>query len=379
MKKNGKNKEGFAARLLEALTLASKINGRSCLPILEGILLEGDGKTVVVTKNMIGIAWTKSIPGNLKGRYVVKMKDLMKILPLFEDEVKFSKVEGFVEVSGGKRKFKMPSFEPDDYPVQAFEILNKGFEFPLNMRYAEPVIAEADKYASDDEARPYINGIWVTVVRSGKMLIEATDGHRLFRQTVFFNSVLPLGPDVKFQIPKKHVKAILQLLEGKLVAVHVEGQDVVIDVGGGERLYFKSTDAVQPPFDGVIPKANPTKITFGTEELAAALETMKAVEDNRYKTVKVEAVQVRAILSTRNIDTDVSAEETVDCQIDSIVTKEVTFGLNRQYFSDMLDSFDGSSSITLNVGEKNDKGDVLDGIVVEQKGRVVVVMPVRLD
>jgi len=352
------------------------VEKRNTLPILANVLIDSTGSEVVLTATDLEVGIRKTCRGKVArpGSITVNARKLYEIVrELPADELTLRSGEGgWVEVVGGKSRYRMVSMDPKEFPSipASTPIAKKG---GVVMTLAAPVLSEMIEKTlfavSTDETRLSLGGVFAETVEKGRIRMVATDGHRL--------SLIERGvPGVELRpgviLPRKGLVEAKRLLEegGEDVTFSISGNLARIERAGVE-LFMRLIEGEFPDYRQVIPKESKRRVRVDREPLFGALRRVSILSSERSRGVKLRLQPGILEVLTTNPDIGEAAEEMeVDYGGD-----EFAIGFNARYLLDVLNVAGGTGSVEIGLTD-----DVSPGILrlEEDEGYSYVVMPMRL-
>ena len=207
--------------LINGLSVVSKSNNRTTMPILDGVLLEAyQGKLKLITNDLeIGSEHTLNCEVIKEGSTVVDMKMLNEIIRKIADEkLEIEVKDNLFILKSINGIFKLAVMNPNEYPkLPIFDIQNS---VTLEQKDLKEMIKRTIFSISSDENRPIYNGALLKV-ENNIVTIVAIDGFRLsLRKKISRKEI----NDFKCIIPGKVLSELLKVLtdeEEKYVKIGV--------------------------------------------------------------------------------------------------------------------------------------------------------------
>lgn len=333
--------------LLKSLShVQSAVERRNTVPILGNVKLAADqaGKRLMLTTTdmELEINETLSVEVNSGGATTVPAVTLFEIIRKMPDKskVEFTLNEGgtTVSVKAGRSNFRLSCLPAADFPELGAGEYSSEFKIPANVLRT---LIDKTKFAmSTDEARHYLNGIYIHAMDvNGVMMLRAaaTDGHRLAR----FEMPLPSGAEdmPAIILPRKAVAEIRKLSEDS-------GDAITIAISPNKaRFTFNQVilttrliDGTYPEYDRVIPKDNNNIVEVDPKALTAAVDRVSTISD-KTRSVKLSVEGKTMTLSTQSADSG-SATEEVEVNNDST---QIEIGFNARYLLDCSTLIEGDA------------------------------------
>lgn len=352
------------------------VEKRNTLPILANVLIESTGNEIVLTATDLEVGIRRSCKGKISRPGTVtlnarKLYEIVRELP--SDDLTLRSGEGgWVEVIGGKSRYRMVSMDPKEFPSipASTPVAKKG---GVAMTLAAGVLAEMIEKTlfavSTDETRLSLGGVFIESIDKNLVRMVATDGHRLsFIEREIAG--VELRPGVI--LPRKGLVEAKRLLEDS------EG-DVTFSLAGnlarveraGVELFMRLIEGEFPDYRQVIPKESKRRVRVDRELLFGALRRVAILSSERSRGVKLHLQPGTLEVVTTNPDIGEAMEE---IEVD-YAGDEFSIGFNARYLLDVLGI--GSVTGTVEIGLTDE---VSPGIIrlEDDEGYSYVVMPMRL-
>ncbi|MDP1819399.1 MAG: DNA polymerase III subunit beta [Acidimicrobiales bacterium] len=311
--------------LVEALGSAGRAAaGRgTSLPVLSGVRVELSGNQLRLTGTDLELTITAEVAVSGGGDGVVILpgrlaSDIVRALPAGSVEVEVDDDEA--RISAGRSEFSLRVLPADEFP----RLPEPGGD-PVTLASAElaTALAQVVRAASTDDARPVLTGVLLAAEAAGLRLV-ATDSYRLAIRDLPGTTVLAEGQHVL--VPSRALQELARVLtSGDTLSVRLGERDASFEVGG-TRLTTVLIEGEFPPYERLIPQAQPNRLTVGREALLEAVR--------RVKLLAREATPVRLAMSSEGLELvaitqDVGqAHETLDAKFEGT---ELTVAFNPEY------------------------------------------------
>src|SRR5215470_15192065 len=331
--------------LLRCLYLVQGVvEKRSSLPILSHVLIEGLEETVSLgaTDLEIGIRQQCKAIVKKSGAMTTDARKLYEIVRELPPErlVLRSSGEGWVEVSSGRSRFRMASFDPKEFPAITPAGTAEEKKSPVSVALPGKTLGDMIEKtlfaASPDESRPNLSGVYLEALSTGKLRMVASDGHRLaiIERDVGLKNA-ESWPHVI--LPRKgliEARKLLEKDEGETdFALH--GPTAVLKKGTTE-LSMRLVEGDFPDYQQVIPKEKKITVSFPREAFLSAIRRLLVLTTERARGVKLQMEKDKMIISVNTPDLGEGVEE-----IESENTGEnLIIGFNGRYLTEMLNVLD---------------------------------------
>lgn len=355
----------------------SAVERRNTVPILGNVKLAADqagNRLLMTTTDMeLEINENLSVKVSAGGATTVPAVTLFEIIRKMPDG---SQVELALDASGttvtvkaGRSQFRLSCLPAADFPELGSGQFACEFKMPANV--LRTLIDKTRFAMSTDEARHYLNGIYIHQmdVNGVKMLrAAATDGHRLSR----FEMPLPAGAEdmPAIILPRKAVGEIRKLID--------EGGDAITVALSPNKARFSFNQAIlttrlidgsYPEYDRVIPKDNKNIIKVDPKALTAAVDRVSTISD-KTRSVKLTVDAKTLTISAQAADAG-SATEEVEISNDNTT---IEIGFNARYLLDCSTLIEGDACVV-------SFADLAAPVIVQDSGDpsvLYVLMPMRV-
>ena len=266
-------------------------------------------------------------------------------------------------ISAGRSKFNLQTLPADEFP----KLGNNEFDHTTTISAdVFSTLLQKTKFAmSTEEARYYLNGVYLHNDDAGDLIAVATDGHRLAKMThtgdVDVSGII---------IPRKTVDRLAKMLEDVEGDVTLETSETKLRVtGDGFQIVSKVVDGTFPDYTRVIPQNLEHTMSVDAKEFSAASGSVAAVADNKSRAVRLVVSADTCALIGRGAVGDAESEVSVEYDGDPL-----EIGFNSAYLADMM-SQAGGGVVRMMLGKPGDPALVRFDECSEFVG---VVMPMRV-
>ena len=312
--------------LVEALGSAGRAAaGRgTSLPVLSGVRVELTGDQLRLTGTDLELTIAVEVPVSGSGDGVTVLpgrlaSDIVRALPAGSVEVEVDADEA--RISAGRSEFSLRVLPADEFPR-----LPEPAGEPVTLAATDltGALTQVVRAASSDDARPILTGVLLAAHEGGLRLV-ATDSYRLAIRDLPGTTVLSEGQHVL--IPSRALQELSRVLSGdESLTVRLGARDASFEVGG-TRLTTVLIEGEFPPYERLIPQAQPNRLTVGREALLEAVR--------RVKLLAREATPVRLSMSADGLELvavtqDVGqAHESLDAKFEG--AEGLTVAFNPEY------------------------------------------------
>jgi DNA polymerase-3 subunit beta len=356
--------------LLKPLNLvAGVVERRQTLPILSNVLLALEGNQLSLTGTDLEVELTGRVQTDsvgVDGEITVPARKLVDICKQLPDGtlMEFTAEEGKLLIKAGRSRFTLATLAASDFPLVDDAQGDKVIDLP--QKALRRLIDRTAFAMAQQDVRYYLNGMFLEI-RSGRLRMVATDGHRLALCTAP-DSVD--SDDASLIIPRKGVLELARLLEGESAVKVVIGTNHLRAVNETFTFTSKLIDGKFPDYERVLPKSPDKSVVGDRLALRQAFSRTSILSNEKYRGVKLSLSTDLLKITANNPEQEEAVEEVaVDYQGDTL---EV--GFNVTYLLDVLGVLD-SESVRLSLSDSASSALLEEA---EAGDSMYVVMPMRL-
>lgn len=349
------------------------VERRTTVPILSNVLLKAEGEHLTLTSTDLEISIVESVPAFVErpGQCTAPARTLHEIVRKLRDgapiELEYNSVTGQLILLCGKSDFSFPALPVEEFPMIQRDRLPCNFSIPAKDLYA---LFDRSRFAmSSEEARYYLNGVYLHVVNGHELRAVATDGHRLAKVTMS----VPKGAEALkgVIVSRKAVTEVLKLLQDSVLDVDVSLSDTQITFTIGDAyLTSRLVDGTFPDYEPVIPKANDKVLTMPVKLFTEAVDRIATVASDREKGIKL-------ILSDNNLkmlSTAAGAGSGHEELTVNYVNDNVEIGFNARYLLEIAQQIRSNEAEVL----LSDAGSPVLVRDLNDKTSLFVIMPLKV-
>lgn len=310
------------------------VEKRTTIPILSNVLIEASGDRIQLTATDLELGIRCSCPARVQKEGsgtapVRKLLDYVRLLPDAEINVKFLENDWF-SLNCGRSRTRIAGISRESFP-ELPQMPEALAEIPIGVLSA--MIGRTIFAISAEESRFTLNGALLQL-RTGGMLMVATDGHRL-AHVDSGNTVSGVAANYRALLPRKAMGELLKLAQesGPEAVIRFAGDDNHLFFQIGERLLIsRKLTGNFPDFDRVLPKDHRYCVNLQRDEVKAAIERVAQFADERSRAIRMQIcpgeVKVFSSLSETG-----ESEESIPAEYDGT---SVEIGFNAQYLLDFM-------------------------------------------
>ncbi len=356
--------------LIKPLNLvAGVVERRQTLPILSNVLLSLEGNQLSLTGTDLEVELVGRVElasAGVEGEVTVparKLVDICKTLPE-GSEIEFTVEAGKATVKAGRSRFTLSTLPASEFP--SVEEGQGELSLQLPQALVKRLIERTAFAMAQQDVRYYLNGMLLEI-KSGRLRMVATDGHRLALCTA--PEAVDAG-DAAVIIPRKGVLELSRLLEGDENVRLVIGSNHVRASTEQYTFTSKLVDGKFPEYERVLPKSPDKSVIGGRIELKQAFTRTAILSNEKYRGVRLK-LSNDALEITANNPEQEQAEEVVNVEYQG---DNLEVGFNVSYLLDVLSVLDGNK-VRLSLADSASSALLEEA---ETGDSLYVVMPMRL-
>lgn len=367
--------------LLRCLYLVQGVvEKRSSLPILSHVLIEGREETVSLGATDLEIGIRQQCKAVVKKSGAVttdarKLYEIVRELPP-ERLILRSSGEGWVEVSSGRSRFRMASFDPKEFPAITPTVGTDEKKVAVSVALPGKILGEMIEKtlfaSSPDESRQNLSGVYLEAQPTGKLRMVSSDGHRLaiIEREAGISEVEAWPHAI---LPRKgliEARKLLEKDEDSETDLALHGATAVLKKGTTE-LSMRLVEGDFPDYHQVIPKEKKNFVSFPREEFLSAVRRLLVLTTERARGVKL---QIEKQKMTVSVNTPDLGEGTEELEVENN-GGDLTIGFNGRYLTEVLNVLDEGLKINLFL-----KDEVSPGLLQaeEDPDFSYIIMPMRI-
>ncbi len=321
--------------LLNGINIVQKaVSTKTTLPILEGILLNADGKFKLTGNDLeIGIECYVEADIRKTGSIVINSKmfgDIVRRLP--DAEVLIEVMENnLVIVECENSHFEIKGINPSGYPT--LPNVDKENILSLTQSDLKDMIRQTVFAVGTDENRPVLTGSLIEV-KSNELVFVSIDGFRLALRRKQINGDIA---DFSVIVPGKTLNEISKILQATddEVFIYNSNNQIVFDTQSW-RIVSRLIEGKFLNYNSLLNKEFETKIVINIKELQSSLERASLISMNDKNSPVKLFIGNDKIIITSNAELGAVREE-VKCDIEG---NNLEIGYNPAFLIDALKAID---------------------------------------
>ena len=362
---------GKAAIARELNLLQGVVEKKNVVPALANVMIETKAQSQIqLTATDIDVTLVTECAADVTkpGSIVIharKLFDIVRSLP--ESDIAFLKDENdWVRVTCGASHFRMAGIAKEHFPPTP-QAPSDGCLIPSAALNA---IISRTSFAITQEESRYALGGALLVLSGKKVLMVATDGHRLAMSGVEIESQLE---DVRVIIPKKALGELQRLTAGAEEPVEFSKDENHLFFKVGYRRFTSRVLSGQfPNYEMVLPKDNDKSVVLTTDGLTQTIRRVALMADERSHGVKLQLADNKLTVTSQTADLG-EARDVIPVEY---AGEPAVVGFNAQYLLEFLSAV-GEASLSLQLKDEQSPA-LLSPAGGGQYEYKYVVMPMRL-
>lgn len=247
----------------------------------------------------------------------------------------------------------MPYYPADEYPV-APEIVTPEHpvegtsplcRFQIGAQDLLSPVKQCRACVADDDLRPVMGTVCMEC-SIDKVIVAASDGHRLYKQVVeapgYMKQVgFPADQSAQLLVPKGAMASLIAAFSASgTLTVTADSRRILMQLGGA-TLNLSMIEGRYPNVDSVIPKDNPYKVQMSRESLKMTLRRISLSTDGatNYATIKSDGTSF-IVEASSDVDGRQGSERVAVQQTDAFLPSGFKIGMKISNIIDLLDLLD---------------------------------------
>ena len=274
-------------KLQEGLNaVTASIPVKTTLPVLANILVETTDRGIKLSGTDLDIAVSTEVAADVEASGAVtipakKLSEIARELP--PAPVKRAAVgEQRITLECGRSKFKLLGLPRDEFPT--FPSVRFDESWRIKSGDLQKLISHTSFAVSTEESRPILNGV-LWELRSDRMSMVATNGHRLARMTVPVTS--DSAPSNDLIVPPKALEQVRRLFPAEEELEIGRGENHIGFRSPFTAVYTRLIEGPYPNYEQVIPKDNDRIAVADKTALVSALKRMSVVASDQTHRIRL--------------------------------------------------------------------------------------------
>jgi len=313
----------------ELALLSGVVEARTTIPILSNVLLSTDGHRLNLAAADLERAISCGVDAEVieGGAITLPAKRLTEYVKACQAEEIAISVDdkNWATVKAGRSRSRMAGTSAESFPQSPESAVNS---FTINARAFMRLLNRVRIAISKEESRFALGGALVEG-RDGKLLVVATDSHRLAMAETVYHM------DFRFLITTMAITAYAKLADSSAGASEVaisQDENNIYFVVGGRTLVSRKLSGNFPDYKRVLPNHTITA-TVDRGAFGAAIGRVAQFADEWSKAIRVSVSAEGIAISAAQADLG-DASELIECEYSGDAPLE--FGFNGTYLSDFL-------------------------------------------
>lgn len=365
--------------LAHGLSIVSRaVSARSTLPVLANVLMATDEGRLRLSATNLELGITCWIPAQIseEGSITIPARTIVDLVGTFPpDNVTMALDERTqtLNLVCNSSVHDIKGIDAQDFPPIPVPDLTDGVE--LNLADFKEMIQQVAFAASNDEARPVLQGVKMEVTEN-EITLAATDGFRIsMRKETLSN---PVGQNFSIIIPARAMNELARIFSDQDKAVTMvvpKGRGQVIFHLKDAELVSQLIDGNFPDFRAILPKSAKTRTIISTPALLKACRQAEIIAREGNNVIRLDIVpdednhgQVKISAQTEETG---KSDIVVEANIDG---SALLIAFNVRFLCEVLDVVH-SPNVALETNANNSPGVIKP---VGDDNFVHVIMPMHL-
>jgi len=323
--------------LVSALTIVSRVIGKSVIPIVEMVKLSIDNDRLTLTGSNMEAFISHGMDikgGNFKRDIALQGANLINLLKALPDvpvnfHLEESKTHNEVAykllIEAGRGKYDIPVMNAEVYP--SLKESEEKQAFTLDSEILLNGISKTAFACSDDELKPALTGVY-TVISKGNISYVATNGHLLCIST----TPAPLELDTELIIPKRTMSLLASLPVDESIQISIQQENITFVVNDDTVVKSRLIDAKYIAYQQVVPQDNDYVLRANKSELMASLKRVNQFTNKANNLVVLQADQNQLTLHSSD-DIKGKSTEIIPCDY---THNAIRIGFSSDYLIDII-------------------------------------------
>lgn len=351
------------------------ISSNPAMPILDNFkfVVKDDLLTVTASDLQNTVVIYADVSADSDGSVCVPAKMLMDTLRNLPDlPVTFAiNDDEQVVITSQVGKYKLTGEDAADYPnLQDVE----GQMFDVNAHTFQDCVKQMVKFASSDDMKPNMNGVYFNVDTSGEMKFVATDGHRLSLYKV--DSEYDFGSmekSINCIIPRKSAGLLSRLKFSDTLTVSISESHISM-TSNDITIISRLIDEKFPDYENVLPANSDKTLTVDSSSFLSSVKRIAIYANRSTNQVRFKPAEGALEVSAEDLDFANDATERMSADFTG---EPIEIGFNSRFLIECLGVFK-SGRVEIKMTEPN-RAATITGLDDVDKGILMLVMPVMLN
>uniref|UniRef100_UPI003019DF16 DNA polymerase III subunit beta n=1 Tax=Oceanobacillus massiliensis TaxID=1465765 RepID=UPI003019DF16 len=269
--------------------VAKVVSSKDVMPVLTGILVEVKEDEIMLTGTNVTETISHCIPVDGESVVVIESgktvfpRQVVDIVKKLKKQVSFHfDGQGHTTIQSGKSTFQLNCLDAEEYPqIPKVDMKNPTIVFE-GIQFRDYVKRTAFA-ASENEARPILQGVLYDIIADEKLNLVCTDSHRLARiKHTVSNSV-----DARIVVPAKALDNAIKIFDlSREVHTFVNDSQLVFFRNGQKIYSTRLFEGNYPDTSRLIPGDYSSTMTINRKEFINALELIGGIANSAENTTR---------------------------------------------------------------------------------------------
>jgi len=353
-------------------TVLNVVPPKTTLPILSNVLLETDGSNLKIGATDLDLSISTRVPAqvNEEGAITVparKFAEMVRELPDMPVEIEVDGVKVVIRCDRGV--FRLVGVDKDEFP--ALPQIQDGKTVSVQSSVLQRLIRKTIFAVSNDETRPGLHGAYCRM-EGGKILMVATDGHRLAKASVLVEVADTVSDGII--IPPKALNNLARLVGDSAIPPQITvGENHIVFELEHTTLSSRLIEATYLDYQRAIPVSNNRILSVNRETLYSAVRRVAVLSNATTRQIRFSLRPGFIELSASSHDIGGEAREEVPARYDG---EPLDTAYDYRYILDVVERIE-SDDIVFKLDTPISAGLITPSENVEGEDYLCIVMPLR--
>lgn len=290
------------------------------------------------------------------GKATANGKKLLEIIKrLKNDDILIESDENNIKIKQAKSNFKLPMFNPDEYPSFPNTDINEKIE--INNLELLRAIKKSIPAIDSNNPKYELNGALIDI-KENQINIAATDTKRL--------SIVKIDNNTNIQ--KEiivHKKALIEIQKIFSSDIEIMTDETNLIIKSKHDTFFtKLINGKFPNYERIVPQDTKHKIELPKREITEAIKIVTSISNE----IKITLEESKMILESLS---DENSEAKTELEFNMNLEEKISFGVNSKYLTDFLSIID-SDTFTIELTKKDTP------FIIKSENFQTIIMPIAI-
>lgn len=328
--------------------LASVVNSKNTLPILDNVLFDVKDNVVRLTASD-GDTWlsvrAEVNSHDVEMHFCINASDFLKALKNLDDTIvtiELDETKHIATCNYGNGFFKMPYEDGKGYPMPQMD-MGGAIQKIINSKRLLQAIEKVGFAIANDELRPVMNGVHFDFFKDA-MVSVSSDGCKLAKYKDV--SITHEAEETySFTLPRKPSNIAMTMLSSMDMDVKLAFTDKCVVMSNENfKLTSRLIEGRFPKYESVIPKEYKFDAKVDKKTIISALKRVLPMGSQASELVSFKIGGNKMVIAAEDFDFSKSATETITCDYDER-KDPITIGFKGSVLMQVLSNLDGDDVV----------------------------------